>query len=235
MTQQDVIRSRQPLTAEDLRSHLIKIESGFGENKRKSDYLPMQGRILWFHGENSRYTIETRPLTIDFNQEIEGEKWEGTSGNRKKVPVIVKGAAVFTATVTIYSESGEVIIKTSGTKMETKLDFPDYVEKSETGAIGRALALAGYGTKFALEFREDDRLVDSPVESQNNGSETDTLRTVWAHAYRITGDVEGRWEKYKVYLFDRPVADSELTVQQIAKIKQDCEQQRKKPVASNGK
>jgi hypothetical protein len=258
MTQQDVIRSRQPLTADDLRSHLIKIESGYGENKKKSDYLPMQGRILWFHGENSRYTIETEPLTIDFNQEIEGEKWEGPSNARKKVPVTVKGVAVFKAVVTIYAESGEVIIRTSGTKMESRLDFPDYVEKSETGAIGRALAIAGYGTKFALELHEGERIVDSPVElhsdtQNNNGhkntssngkapsaqsgthikpSEVDALKTQWAHAYRITSDIDGRWEKYKVYLFDRAIADMDLTAQHVAKIKQDSDNQKSKPVAT---
>jgi hypothetical protein len=37
------------------------------------------------------------------------------------------------------------------------------MEKAETGAIGRALALIGYGTQFAPEMDEEDRIVDSPV------------------------------------------------------------------------
>jgi hypothetical protein len=42
--------------------------------------------------------------------------------------------------------------------------FPDYIEKAETGAIGRALAMCGYGTLQAPEFDEQDRLADMPVE-----------------------------------------------------------------------
>ena len=37
------------------------------------------------------------------------------------------------------------------------------MEKSETGAIGRALANLGYGTQFAPDLDEQDRIVDSPV------------------------------------------------------------------------
>jgi hypothetical protein len=42
--------------------------------------------------------------------------------------------------------------------------FYDYIEKAETGAIGRVLAMCGYGTLQAPEFDEQDRLVDAPVE-----------------------------------------------------------------------
>lgn len=50
-----------------------------------------------------------------------------------------------------------------------------------TGAIGRALAMIGFGTQFAPEFDEEQRIVDSPVDrtptptnnSNNNRSETD--------------------------------------------------------------
>jgi hypothetical protein len=49
-------------------------------------------------------------------------------------------------------------------KKETEIGFPDYIEKAETGAIGRALAMCGYGTLQALECDEQDRLADAPVE-----------------------------------------------------------------------
>jgi hypothetical protein len=42
--------------------------------------------------------------------------------------------------------------------------FSVYIEKAETGAIGRVLALCGYGTLQAPEFDEQDRLADAPVE-----------------------------------------------------------------------
>ena len=51
-------------------------------------------------------------------------------------------------------------------KKETEIGFPDYIEKAETGAIGRALAMCGYGTLQAPQFDEQDRLADAPVEKQ---------------------------------------------------------------------
>ena len=47
---------------------------------------------------------------------------------------------------------------------EIEIGFPDYIEKAETGAIGRALARCGYGTLQAPEFDEQHRLADAPVE-----------------------------------------------------------------------
>ena len=49
-------------------------------------------------------------------------------------------------------------------KKETEIGFPDYIEKAEIGAIGRALAMYGYGTLQAPEFDEQDILADAPVE-----------------------------------------------------------------------
>ena len=81
--------------------------------------------------------------------------------------------AVFKASV----YDGEDRLLATATKMETAKGFADYLEKAETGAIGRALALAGYGTQFAPELLETDggpptqpsQMVDSgrrPVQSQ---------------------------------------------------------------------
>ena len=50
-------------------------------------------------------------------------------------------------------------------KKETEIGFPDYIEKAETGAIGRALAMCGYGTLQAPEFDEGERIADSPIEN----------------------------------------------------------------------
>ncbi|MBI3944399.1 MAG: hypothetical protein HY321_00615, partial [Armatimonadetes bacterium] len=65
---------------------------------------------------------------------------------------------VFSATV--YDQAGKTMAR--GTKMETARGFADYIEKSETGAIGRALALCGFGTQFAPELEEGERIVDAP-------------------------------------------------------------------------
>lgn len=50
---------------------------------------------------------------------------------------------------------------------ETKKNFPDYIEKAETGAIGRTIAMCGYGTLQAPEFDEEDRVADAAMEKQN--------------------------------------------------------------------
>ena len=47
---------------------------------------------------------------------------------------------------------------------ETAKDFGDYAEKASTKSLGRALAMLGYGTQFAAEMDEGERVVDSPVE-----------------------------------------------------------------------
>jgi hypothetical protein len=52
-------------------------------------------------------------------------------------------------------------------KKETEIGFPDYIEKAETGSIGKALAMCGYGTLQEPEFDEQDRLADAPLEKQN--------------------------------------------------------------------
>jgi hypothetical protein len=53
-------------------------------------------------------------------------------------------------------------------KKETEAGSPDYIEKAKTGAIGRALAMCGYGMLQAPEFDEQDRLVDTLVVKNAN-------------------------------------------------------------------
>jgi hypothetical protein len=100
------------------------------------EYLPVAQRLVWFREAHPDWTIETRIEVLDTEA----------------------GLAVFSATVS--DESGRVRAK--ATKMETARGFPDYIEKAETGAIGRALALCGFGTQFAPELEEGERIVDSP-------------------------------------------------------------------------
>jgi hypothetical protein len=60
---------------------------------------------------------------------------------------------------------GNRVIAT-GMKTEWSENFMDFLEKAETGAIARALAVAGYGTETALDLddgAENDRPADSPV------------------------------------------------------------------------
>ena len=64
---------------------------------------------------------------------------------------------------TIRDRKGNILAQ--GHKAETRTSFGDYLEKAETGAIGRALALCGYGTQFTGdELEEGARIVDAPIE-----------------------------------------------------------------------
>lgn len=101
------------------------------------DYLQVMHRLIWFREEHPTWGIQTTLEHYDSE----------------------RGVAIFHATIT--NDEGRVIAE--GSKMETKAGFFDFVEKAETGSIGRALGILGYGTQFAPEFDEGERIVDSPV------------------------------------------------------------------------
>lgn len=98
------------------------------------DYLQVAHRVVWFREEHPTWTIDTQ---VTINEKL----------------------AVGRAR--ILDETGRLIA--TGTKCETPQGFSDYVEKSETGAVGRALALCGYGTQFTTDLDEGTRLADSPI------------------------------------------------------------------------
>lgn len=97
-------------------------------------YLEVTYRVLWMREDHPDWGIETAFLTLD--------------------------AKIAIAHATIRDSMGRILAQ--GTKTETPGGFADYVEKAETGAVGRALALCGYGTQFAQELEEGDRIVDGP-------------------------------------------------------------------------
>jgi len=99
-------------------------------------YLQVLWRLVWFREDKPNWCIDT------------------------KVETVTQESAVFSAK--IFDENG--VQKSSGYGSETIKDFKDYVEKAETKAIGRALAMLGYGTQFAPELDEGERIVDSPVQ-----------------------------------------------------------------------
>jgi hypothetical protein len=104
------------------------------------DYMQVAQRLVWVNDDVPRFNIETEFLKLDDEQ------------------------TVCKARVILCSEQGEALKMATATKRETKKDFPDHTEKAETGAIGRALALLGFGTQFAVaDLDEGDRIVDSPV------------------------------------------------------------------------
>lgn len=105
------------------------------------DYLQVAWRLVWFrdteNGCGTAWGLQTELLE-------HGDDW-----------------AVFKATIT--NQEGKVI--STGHGSESKRDFGDYLEKAETKAVGRALAMLGFGTQFAAdELDEGERIVDSPID-----------------------------------------------------------------------
>jgi hypothetical protein len=69
----------------------------------------------------------------------------------------------------ITDPNGRVVA--TGHKREHRAHFPDFEEKALTGAVGRALLFAGYGTQYALdELDEGERIVDAPIPQTINAS-----------------------------------------------------------------
>ena len=135
-------------------------------------YLEVKWRLVWFRQECPNGTIDTEEVVVDLDREVEAEVPTGNwipNPNRpgKKMPEKMtrhdKGYARFRAVVT-DGKGG----RATATKSENAASFPDYIEKAETGAVGRALAMLGYGTQFTGdELNEEHRIVDAPVERAN--------------------------------------------------------------------
>ncbi len=148
----------RPVSDFNPNEHLIQIPSKDG----KKDYLPVQWRLVWFRLMCPQGTIDTEELEVDNDRECEAEisAWNAETRRSEKVIKKALGYARYRAVVT-DGKGG----RASATKTERMVDFPDFVEKAETGAVGRALAMLGYGTQFAMiEFDEGERVVDAPVE-----------------------------------------------------------------------
>lgn len=102
-------------------------------------YLPVKYRLMWLREEHPDAVINTEMVHLDLDQQL----------------------AVFRAHVEIPGRGAA-----SGYGSETERDFPaGWIEAAETKAIGRALAALGYGTQFAIELDEGERVVDSPVNA----------------------------------------------------------------------
>lgn len=100
------------------------------------DYLQVMWRLVWFRDEKPLWSIDT------------------------KLEQLTENHAVFSAK--ICDENG--VQKSAGYGSESVKDFRDFIEKAETKAVGRALAMLGYGTQFAPELDEEGRIADSPAQ-----------------------------------------------------------------------
>lgn len=104
------------------------------------EYLQVAHRLVWFREVHPTGILKTSMLAMNGSGPDEYAVF--------KTEVYIDGTMV-----------------ASGHKKETRGGFDDFIEKSETGSIGRALALAGFGTQFTGdELDEKMRLADAPVE-----------------------------------------------------------------------
>jgi hypothetical protein len=134
--------------------HLMQVQG--------KDYLPVAWRLCWYREQCPEGTITTELVTLDLDRPTEEDYMQWSDAEHKKVKVTRKanGWCLFKAVVT-DGKGGSA----TGYKSEKAAAFPDFIEKCETGAVGRALAMLGYGTQFTGdELDEKHRLADAPVE-----------------------------------------------------------------------
>lgn len=119
-------------------------------NLRGKAYLQVAHRLVWFREINPLWGIETKMKECQDDYSI--------------------------AYAEIKDDKGR-IVATAHKREDTK-GFADHMEKAETGAIGRALALCGFGTQFADELDETPRIVDSPVLIASSVPKSSNLGTL---------------------------------------------------------
>ena len=110
-------------------------------------YLDVQNRMIWFL-RDQRDLIARGLATTSYvirTELVEQDRQAGFAQFKTYVRDVLGNEA------TMYGS-------------ETAKDFGDYAEKASTKSLGRALAMLGYGTQFAAEMDEGERVVDSPVE-----------------------------------------------------------------------
>jgi major membrane immunogen (membrane-anchored lipoprotein) len=110
---------------------------------KSKDYMTVANRLVWLADDVESYSTEA-----DF-------------------VLLTEEKALAKVTLTIFNNEGKIVKKVTDFKSENKKDFSDYAEKAVTGALGRCLAQAGFGTQFAIQDLDEvsaGRIVDSPQE-----------------------------------------------------------------------
>ncbi|HEY7019494.1 MAG TPA: hypothetical protein VH349_00155 [Ktedonobacterales bacterium] len=174
----------------DPNNHLMQLKG--------RDYLNVQNRLLWFIRDQRAFI----------------------SGGLARVPYVIQ-----TELVELDREAGFAHFKTYVRDVlgnestmygsESAKDFGDFAEKASTKSLGRALLALGYGTAFAPEMDEGERVVDAPVERKRTGTRSTTepaARPVPATAAASTPAQR-----------NAPSAEPMATEQQLRSISKLCE------------
>ncbi len=114
-------------------------------NLKGRDYLNVQNRLLWFIRDQRDFIVRGLATTsyVIRTELVEQDREAGYAHFKTYVRDVMGNEA------TMYGS-------------ESARDFGDYAEKASTKSLGRALLALGYGTAFAPEMDEGDRIVDSP-------------------------------------------------------------------------
>jgi len=116
-------------------------------------YLDVKWRLVWFRDRYPQGHVETELVDISADR------------------------AVFKAVVRNVDADGNLLGIATGFGSETAGDFGDFIEKAETKAVGRALAVLGYGIQFAELGDDPDPPTGAPKKM--------TLEESNAYEYRI--------------------------------------------------
>jgi len=127
--------------------HIVQIKTKDGPKP----YLPIEYRITWFRLACPHGTILTELITHEPDKEVSApyQKKNEQTGKYETLTRRATGYCVFKATIS-DGDGGAA----TGYESGNGAAFPNYLEKAETGAIGRALAALGYGTASAPEYAE---------------------------------------------------------------------------------
>lgn len=122
-------------------------------NLKGRDYLNVQNRLLWFIRDQRDFIVRGLATTsyVVRTELVEQDREAGYAHFKTYVRDVLGNEA------TMYGS-------------ESAKDFADYAEKASTKSLGRALLALGYGTAFAPEMDEGDRIVDTPVERRRSAS-----------------------------------------------------------------
>lgn len=146
-------------------------------NLKGRDYMNVQNRLLWFI-RDQRDFIAKGLATCSYvirTELIQHDHAEGYAHFATYVRDVLGNEA------TMYGS-------------ETAKDFPDYAEKASTKSLGRALLVLGYGTAFAPEMDEGERVVDTPMERRQHAPQprqtVQPQQPVHHHQATTTPDVD---------------------------------------------
>ena len=166
--------------------HLMNV----GTKKKPRMYLEVKYRLVWLREQEPDAQITTEIVHLDLEKEVSAEvsEWDETLGKSVKVTKHGQGLVIMKATVKLPNGA-----MATGTKMQNAAEFSEWLEKCETGAIGRALAGLGLGTAATDEMNEGEgRVVDAPVERKApsydpNKPATESQLTTITKLYRELG------------------------------------------------